>query len=249
MKNNIQKTFRENLREFKEIFKLLLSEDYESSNVFYPKKAERYVELLSDIRNYLLENPGDIINLPGINPKADKALIDFIWKISDDGATFDEFFFDKTDSGQFLVHNYIKAVKELKPIYVNIPEEDIYFQRHLKESINCYVSGNHLASVILSFSVLEGVISNELEKRAPHAFAKLDHTNSETKVVPAKMKELIRKAYHAKIITSKHYDRAIQIYEVRNSYVHDTKTKAHMSALDVIYEVIDIIEYVYGRNE
>src|SRR5690554_6099656 len=154
------KSINERLDELVKVFVELLSP--EGMNSFTKDEAN---ELISSIRAYLIDYPGELIyeqNMDAVNRRM--TAIDFLWKMYDDDHHYDEMFFgDNVDYITNYASAYIKRARMIRPLFVTTKKHvGKEFEFYFKEATKAWLNGCEQAAIIICNSLLEDTLRNKL---------------------------------------------------------------------------------------
>lgn len=214
-------------------------------------KKKRTNELMSSIRTYLLDYPGELIYEKDTSSiKRKLAVIDFLWKVYDDADHYDEIFGgDNTDFITNFASGYLKRAKMIRPTFFSIKKHTgLEFESYFREATRTWLYGCKYASIIICHSLLEGLLRNklcDLNVEYAHKLYDWDRKKSNPQYGFKELKGFTKKE---RILSKDLYKKLSTIQEKRNDAVHNLKTISDEEAYELILYTKDIVEYLLNNK-
>lgn len=215
------------------------------------KKRARTSDLMSSIRAYLIDYPGELIYEKDTDSiKRKLAVIYLLWKAYDDSVHYDEIFGgDNTDFITNFAGGYVKRAKMIRPTFFSVKknvgkEFEIYF----KEAIQSWLYGCKHAAVIICNSLLEDLLRNKLCDIDVDYAHKLYDWRKMRSNPQFGMKELKELASKEKVLPKPLLSKLSRIQQKRNDAVHNLNTLSDEEAYELILDTKDIVEYLLNHK-
>ncbi len=214
------------------------------------QKKKRTNELMSSIRTYLIDYPGELIYEKNHNSvKRKLAVIDLLWKAYDDEFHYDEIFGgDNTDFITNFAGDYIKRAKMIRPTFVSISNiTNSEFQVYFREAIKTWLYGCDNAALIICNSLLEDILRNKLCLKNSKYATKLINPETLKSNIDYGFKELKEFAAKEGLLPSKMKKKVSEVQKYRNDAVHNLNTVSDEKAYELILNTKEVVEYLLNE--
>lgn len=247
--NKNRQSINEKLDELADLYSDILSDP--EMYMLDEEKKTRTDELMSSIRNYLIDYPGELIyEKDSDSTKRKLAVIDLLWKAYDDSVHYDELFGgENTDFITNFAGGYVKRAKMIRPTFFSVKknvgkEFEIYF----KEAIQTWLCGCKHAAVIICNSLLEDLLRNKLCDIDVDYAHKLYDWRKMKSNPKFGMKELKERASKEKILPKQLLSKLSRVQQKRNDAVHNLNTLSDEEAYSLIMDTKEIVEHLLNKK-
>lgn len=245
-------SINQQLDELADLYVDMLS-DNEMFNIDESKK-QRTADLMSSIRTYLIDYPGELIyeeNPASIERKI--AVIEFLWNAYDEydyDIHYDELFGgDNTDFITNFASGYLKRAKMIKPTFISVKNViNNEFEAYFREATEAWLYGCKHAAIIICNSLLEDLLRNKLC---------LINGDYATQLIDGKtlkanrdfsfqnLKDFSKKE---KLLSKSLIKKLSNIQKTRNDMVHNLNTVSDEEAYERIMDTKDIVESLLNKK-
>lgn len=215
------------------------------------EKKTRTDELMSSIRTYLIDHPGELIyEKDSASIKRKLAAINLLWNAYDDSIHYDEIFGgDNTDFITNFAGGYIKRAKMIRPTFFSVKKNiGKEFEVYFKEAIQSWLYGCKHAAVIICNSLLEDLLRNKLcDINVDYAHKLYDWPKMKSSLQFG-MNELKKLASKERILPKPLLSKLSKVQQKRNDAVHNLNTLSDEEAYGLIIDTKDIVEYLLNKK-
>lgn len=188
-------------------------------------------------------NPGTLIYFEDSHLMEEaKNIITELWETIDYDDLSDEMF-----SGGFsgfmvnIICEYIERAKKIKPIFITVePTDEI--RTFFQEAMNAWCFGLYTAALILSCSILESILKQQLLRKDPKFVYDIDNGKGFQNIKEKDLRTLIDNAKQAGLLDDIEIKKAQKIRESRNASVHKLRQYSSEETYDAIIATKELIE-------
>lgn len=225
----------------------LANKEKERFNSIYPEESEELDLLGKELKLILIESPGLIVDID-IDPKLVKLLIKIIWNSDDGEIDMDVYIGDNSDFGQNMVQGYMDRIRLLRPIVVSYNPEYLNFRVHLREAVLCFAHGLDTSCLIMTASVLEAALRERLQRIDTSLLVRLNSKKDPSGVYWNTLTPLIHLAFEEEIINNPNRKNALDIADLRNKAIHESRDITEEESMHAMKECIRIVEHLYKKE-
>lgn len=210
----------------------------------YPEKKTETEELMIQITDFLVENPGKLFfHEDSESLKRYETVVDLLWNTFDSDEIFDKLH-DSGYSGLLsdMMLSYSRRVKMLKPTFISVKPDSTEFSMYFEEAMKAWLYGVPNAALFICFTVVEDVLKDRLRQINVDYVYELKDSYNPKGVWRVSFDRIIMAAKNEGLINYQEKNILFDIKKKRNNSIHDLAPVSDEEVYDAIMQTKKIVE-------